>query len=49
MLEIQENFNTAGYESIIALAGLNNLHITEAIEKNQISGFIAYALSLIHI
>ncbi len=43
MLEIQENFNTAGYESIIALAGLNNLHITEAIEKNQVSGFIAYA------
>lgn len=43
MLEIQENFNTAGYESIIALAGLNNLHITEAIEKNQVAGFIAYA------
>lgn len=43
MLEIQEKFDTSGYESVIALAGINNLHITEAIEKNQAVGFIAYA------
>ncbi|MDE5937080.1 MAG: hypothetical protein K2G83_06720 [Ruminococcus sp.] len=43
MLEIQENFDTSGYESVVALAGINNLHITEAIEKNQTVGFIAYA------
>ena len=43
MLEIREKFDTSGYESIKLLADINNLHITEAIEKNQVAGFIAYA------
>lgn len=43
MLEIREKFDTAGYESVRALAGTDNLHITEALERNQAVGFIAYA------
>lgn len=43
MLEIQEKFDTTGYESLIERAGNNNLHITEAIEHGTATGFIAYA------
>lgn len=43
MLEIQEKFDTQGYEEIIAAAGANNVHITEAIDKGQSMGYIAYA------
>lgn len=43
MLEIQEKFDTAGYESIISAAGANNVHITEALDRGETIGFIAYA------
>ena len=43
MLEIQERFDTAGYEHIIAAAGINNVHITEALDGSTAIGFIAYA------
>lgn len=43
MLEIQEKFDTAGYESVIAAAGINNVHITEALDGSRVIGFIAYA------
>ena len=43
MLEIQEKFDTAGYEDIIAAAGINNVHITEALDGGKTIGFIAYA------
>ena len=43
MLEIQERFDTAGYEHIIAAAGINNVHITEALIGWNAVGYIAYA------
>ena len=43
MLEIQEKFSSDGYENVIAEAGSKNLHITEAMDKNNVIGFIAYA------
>ena len=43
MLEIQEKFDTSGYESIIEGAGANNVHITEALDRGEAIGFIAYA------
>lgn len=43
MLEIQEKFDTSGYENIIAAAGANNVHITEALDRGKSTGFIAYA------
>lgn len=43
MLEIQERFDTAGYEHIIEAAGDNNPHITEAMDGGKAIGFIAYA------
>lgn len=43
MLEIQEKFDTAGYEHIIEKAGANNVHITEALDRGESVGFIAYA------
>lgn len=43
MLEIQEKFDAAGYETIIEKAGTDNLHITEAMEQGKAVGFIAYA------
>jgi hypothetical protein len=43
MLEIQERFDTAGYEEIIAAAGINNVHITEALDGGKAAGYIAYA------
>ncbi len=43
MLEIQEKFDTTGYENIIAVAGDNIAHITEALDGKNVIGFIAYA------
>ena len=43
MLEIQEKFDSAGYESVVAAAGVNNVHITEALDAGSPIGFIAYA------
>jgi len=43
MLEIQEKFDTSGYERIIEAAGVNNVHITEALDCGRAVGFIAYA------
>ncbi len=43
MLEIQEKFDTSGYERIIEAAGVNNVHITEALDCGKAVGFIAYA------
>ena len=43
MLEIQERFDTAGYEHIISAAGDNIAHITEALDGGKAMGFIAYA------
>ena len=46
MLEIQEKFSSDGYENVIAEAGSKNLHITEAVDKNNVIGFIAYRKGL---
>lgn len=43
MLEIQEKFDNTGYEYITEQAGINNVHITEAMEQGNATGFIAYA------
>lgn len=43
MLEIQEKFDSNGYESILALTDNNNIHITEAKDGDEVIGFIAYA------
>ncbi len=43
MLEIQEKFDSAGYESVVAAAEVNNVHITEALDADSPIGFIAYA------
>ncbi|MDE5764339.1 MAG: hypothetical protein K2N49_04105 [Ruminococcus sp.] len=42
MLEIQEKFDTQGYEEIIAVAGTDNIHITEAMDNGKSTGYIAY-------
>ena len=42
MLEIQEKFDTTGYETLTDRTGNNNLHITEAMEQGRAVGFIAY-------
>ncbi|MBR6791851.1 MAG: hypothetical protein IKM49_01845 [Ruminococcus sp.] len=43
MLEIQEKFSYEGYESIAERAQCADaFHITEAIDKGEITGFIAY-------
>lgn len=43
MLEIQEIFDTTGYEEIIKQAENSSLHITEAMEQGRAVGVIAYA------
>lgn len=42
MLEIQEKFSTEGYEALAERAG-EGLHITEAFDKGEVIGFIAYS------
>lgn len=43
MLEIQEKFDTAGYEELSAAAAGRKLHITEAMDGGRAVGFIAYS------
>lgn len=43
MLEIQEKFDTDGYEDLVRRSVGYDLHITEAIDSGQAVGFIAYA------
>ncbi|MBO4523150.1 MAG: hypothetical protein J5723_00530 [Ruminococcus sp.] len=43
MLEIQERFDTVGYEKLKEVAGSAVLHITEAIDRESVIGFIAYS------
>lgn len=43
MLEIQEKFDTNGYEETVRRSAGCELHITEALDGGQAVGFIAYA------
>lgn len=43
MLEIQERFDTVGYEKLKEAAGSAELHITEALDRGGVIGFIAYS------
>ncbi len=43
MLEIQERFDTFGYEKLSDLVGSVQLHITEAVDKGEVIGYIAYS------
>ena len=43
MLEIQEKFSSDGYEKLKKAAGSAELHITEALDRNDVIGFIAYS------
>ncbi len=43
MLEIQERFDTVGYERLKEVSGSAVLHITEAIDGDGVIGFIAYS------
>ncbi len=43
MLEIQEKFSTEGYESVADASKGSMLHITEAFDKGNVIGFIAYS------
>lgn len=43
MLEIQERFDTQGYEALVEKAGKVRLHITEALDGGRVTGYIAYA------
>ena len=42
MLEIQERFDTQGYEELVGRFAPQNVHITEALEGGKVTGFIAY-------
>ncbi len=43
MLEIQERFDTEGYEEIVSKAGGTDIHITEAMDGGTPIGYIAYS------
>lgn len=43
MLEIQERFDTVGYEKLAEKADCSELHITEALDRGEVIGFIAYS------
>jgi hypothetical protein len=43
MLEIQERFDIVGYEKLREAAGSAELHITEALDRGSVIGFIAYS------
>ena len=43
MLEIQEKLTPDGYEELIKRAADPSLHITEALDKNDVIGYIAYS------
>jgi len=42
MLEIQEKFDTQGYEELVERFAPQNVHITQALEGGKVTGFIAY-------
>ncbi len=42
MLEIQEKFSTDGYEQLVSAVGNAQLHITEALDGDNVTGYIAY-------
>lgn len=42
MLEIRENFSPVGYEEIISLAGGKAVHVTEAFDGSEKTGYIIY-------
>ena len=42
MLEIQEKFSNDGYEQLVSAVGSDKLHITEALDGNKVTGYIAY-------
>ena len=43
MLEIQEKLTSDGYDELRKAAGSAELHITEALDRNEVIGFIAYS------
>ena len=43
MLEIQETFELDKYKEVVAAANGKKLHITEALDKGNVIGYIAYA------
>lgn len=43
MLEIQERFDTVGYEELAEAASGSELHITEALDGASVIGYIAYS------
>jgi len=43
MLEIQERYDTVGYEKLSERVGKAELHITEALDRGEAIGFIAYS------
>lgn len=43
MLEIQEKFSTEGYEAVAEAAKGAMLHITEALDRGEVIGYIAYS------
>ncbi|MBP5578365.1 MAG: hypothetical protein J6X56_02625 [Ruminococcus sp.] len=43
MLEIQERLSSDGYEELRKAAGGAELHITEALDKGEVIGYIAYS------
>lgn len=43
MLEIQERFDNAGYDELRKAAGSAELHITEALDRGSVIGYIAYS------
>ena len=43
MLEIQERLDSDGYEELRKAAGSAELHITEALDRGEVIGYIAYS------
>ena len=43
MLEIQERFDSDGYDELKKAAGSAELHITEALDRGEVIGYIAYS------
>lgn len=43
MLEIREKFTADGYEELFGSKVSDSFHITEAVDKDEVIGFIAYS------
>lgn len=43
MLEIREKFTADGYEELSESEASDSFHITEAVDKDEVIGFIAYS------